>query len=115
VSNVVSAASKNKQAAQALQVFLAGKEAQQQQGDSGAVIPAYTGTQDAFTASMPDANLQVFLDGVDYAQPLPASKNSAVWNADETELLPQAFSGERPVADVAKELADKMDAALAKE
>jgi multiple sugar transport system substrate-binding protein len=115
VSNVVSAASKNKQAAQALQVFLAARDAQQQQGDSGAVIPAFMGTQDAFTASMPDANLQVFLDAVDYAEPLPVSKNSAAWNAFETELLPQAFSGERPVADVTKELAEKMDAALAEE
>jgi multiple sugar transport system substrate-binding protein len=115
VSNVVAAASKNKQAAQALQVFLAGKEAQQQQGDAGAVIPAFTGTQSGFTESMPDANLQVFLDAVDYAKPLPVSKNSAAWNAFETELLPQAFSGERPVADVTKELAEKMDAALAEE
>jgi multiple sugar transport system substrate-binding protein len=115
VSNVVSAASKQKQAAQALQVFLAGKEAQQQQGDAGAVIPAFTGTQSAFTASMPDANLQVFLDALDYAEPLPVSKNSAVWNAFETDLLPQAFSGEQPVEKVTDELAEKMDAALAEE
>jgi multiple sugar transport system substrate-binding protein len=115
VSNVVSSGSKEKQAAQALQVFLAGKEAQQQQGDAGAVIPAFTGTQSAFTASMPDANLQVFLDALDYAKPLPVSKNSAAWNALETDLLPQAFSGEKPVADVTKELAEKMDAALAEE
>jgi multiple sugar transport system substrate-binding protein len=115
VSNVVSAASKNKQAAQALQVFLASKEAQQQQGDAGAVIPAFDGTQDAFTSSMPDANLQVFLDALDYAQPLPVSKNTAVWNALETDLLPQAFSGDQPVAAVTDELAQKMDAALAKE
>ncbi|MET1051611.1 MAG: sugar ABC transporter substrate-binding protein [Mycetocola sp.] len=115
VSNVVSAASENKQAAQAFQVFLASEEAQQQQGDAGAMIPAYTDTQDAFTASMPDANLQVFLDAVDYSQPLPVSNNSAAWNALETELLPQAFSGERPVEEVATELAEKMDAALAEE
>lgn len=115
VSNVVSATSKNKQAAQAFQVFLASEEAQQQQGDAGAMIPAYTDTQDAFTASMPDANLQVFLDAVDYSQPLPVSNNSAAWNALETELLPQAFSGERPVEEVATELAEKMDAALAEE
>jgi multiple sugar transport system substrate-binding protein len=115
VSNVVSAASKNKQAAQALQVFLASEDAQQQQGDAGAVIPAFTGTQDAFTSSMPEANLQVFLDALDYAQPLPVSKNSAVWNALETDLLPQAFSGDQPVAAVTDELAEKMDAALAKE
>ncbi len=115
VSNVVSASSKNKQAAQAFQVFLASEDAQQQQGDAGAMIPAYTGTQDAFTASMPDANLQVFLDAVDYSKPLPVSNNSAVWNAFEAELLPQAFSGERPTEEVATELAEKMDAALAEE
>ena len=115
VANVVSATSKEKQAAQALQVFLAGQEAQQQQGDSGAVIPAFEGTQSSFTASMPDADLQVFLDAVEYSRPLPVSLNSAEWNALETELLPQAFSGERPVADVATDLAEQMDAALAEE
>jgi multiple sugar transport system substrate-binding protein len=115
VSNVVSAASKQKQAAQALQVFLAGEEAQQQQGDAGAIIPAFTGTQTAFTGSMPDADLQVFLDAVDYAEPLPVSTNSAAWNALEADLLPQAFSGARPVAEVADELAGEMDAALAEE
>ncbi|RIJ49587.1 sugar ABC transporter substrate-binding protein [Clavibacter lycopersici] len=115
VSNVVSAASKQKQAAQALQVFLAGEEAQQQQGDAGSIIPAFTGTQTAFTGSMPDADLQVFLDAVDYAEPLPVSTNSAAWNALEVDLLPQAFSGARPVAEVADELAGKMDAALAEE
>ncbi|MCS5717164.1 sugar ABC transporter substrate-binding protein [Herbiconiux sp. CPCC 205763] len=115
VSNVVSAKSKNMQAAQALQVFLASKDAQQQQGDAGSIIPAFTGTQSAFTDSMPDADLQVFLDAVDYSVPLPVSNNTAVWNAFETDLLPQAFSGERPVDEVATELSDQMDAALAKE
>jgi multiple sugar transport system substrate-binding protein len=115
VSNVVAAASKNKQAAQALQVFLASEEAQQAQGDAGAMIPAYTDTQTAFTASMPDANLQVFLDAVEYSKPLPVSNNTAVWNALETDLLPQAFSGDEPVADITEELAEKMDAALAEE
>jgi multiple sugar transport system substrate-binding protein len=115
VSNVVSAASKNKQAAQALQVFLASKEAQQAQGDAGAVIPAFADTQSAFTSSMPDANLQVFLDAIDYSMPLPVSNNSAVWNALETDLLPQAFSGDEPVADITGTLAEKMDAALAEE
>lgn len=115
VSNVVSEASKNKAAAQALQVYLAGKTAQQQQGDMGAVIPSYEGTQSAFTKTMPDADLQVFLDAVDYAKPLPVSKNTAAWNTLETNLLPNAFDGSTPVDDVAKQLAQKMDAALAKE
>lgn len=115
VANVVSAASKEKQAAQALQTFLASKDAQQQQGDAGAVIPAFDGTQSAFTGSMPEANLQVFLDALEYAEPLPVSKNSAVWNAFEADLLPQAFSGEKPVKEIVDELANNMDAALAEE
>lgn len=115
VSNVVAEASKNKAAAQALQAYMASKPAQQQQGDMGAIIPAYTGTQDAFTKTMPDADLQVFLDAVKYAKPLPVSKNTAAWNTLETNLLPSAFDGSKPVDQVAKQLATKMDAALAKE
>lgn len=115
VANVVAAASKNKQAAQALQVFLAGEEAQRAQGEFGSIMPAYEGTQDSFVASLPQANLQVFVDAVEYSRPLPVSANTSAWNALESELLPQAFSGERPVAEVAEELAEKMDKALAEE
>jgi multiple sugar transport system substrate-binding protein len=115
VSNVVAASSQNKQAAQALQVYLASEEAQLQQGEFGSVIPAFNGTQGSFGESLPQANLQVFLDATEYAQPLPVSANTAAWNALEAELLPQAFSGERPVAEVTEELAEKMDEALAKE
>jgi len=115
VSNVVAASSKNQQAAQTLQVFLAGKEAQQQQGDMGAVIPAFTGTQQAFASSMKGVDLSVFLDAVSYAKPFPVSKNSAAWNALETSMLPDAFDGSKPVAEVAGDLATKMNALLAKE
>ncbi|MFI5614172.1 ABC transporter substrate-binding protein [Amycolatopsis sp. NPDC051903] len=115
VSNVVAANSPNKQAAQALQVFLASKEAQQQQGDLGAVIPAYTGTQTAFAKSMPGVDLQLFLDEVPSAKPLPVSKNTATWNTLETNLLPDAFDGTKPVDAVAKDLASQMNADLAKE
>ncbi|MGW4489348.1 ABC transporter substrate-binding protein [Amycolatopsis sp. NPDC004368] len=115
LSNVVAANSPNKQAAQALQVFLASKEAQQQQGDLGAVIPAYNGTQDAFTKSMPGVDLQLFLDEVSYAKPLPVSKNTAAWNTLETNLLPDAFDGTKPVDAVLKDLASQMNADLAKE
>ena len=115
VSNVVAAASKNLPAAQALQVFLASQPAQQQQGDLGAVIPAYTGTQQAFAGSMEGVDLSMFLDAVSYAKPYPVSKNSAAWNALETSMLPEAFSGEKPVPEVASELATKMNALLAKE
>lgn len=115
VSNVVAAGSKNKPAAQALQSYLASKPAQQQQGDLGAVIPAFNKTQAGFVKSMPNANLQVFLDELSHAKPLPISKNTAAWNALETKYLPDAFSGKTPVDVALKELASQMNAGLAKE
>ena len=81
----------------------------------GAIIPAFNGTQTAFAKSMPGVNLQVFLDEVKYSVPLPSSKDTAVWNAFEASLLPEAFSGQQPVDTVLKQLATKMNGALAKE
>ncbi|GAA2753662.1 ABC transporter substrate-binding protein [Amnibacterium kyonggiense] len=114
VSNVVAAGSRNKQAAQALQVYLASKAAQQQQGDMGAVIPAFNGTQDSFAKSMPGVDLQVFLDELAYAKPLPVSKNTAAWNALEAKYLPGVFAGTSPVDSTLEQLQTEMTAALAK-
>lgn len=115
LANVVSAKSKNKAAAQAFQAYLGSKEAQSTQAKTGTVIPAYNGMQKAFVDSVPHFNLQVFLDEVKYSYPYPVSKDSAAWQLLESDLLPQAFSGARPVAEVAKELATEMNKALAKE
>lgn len=116
LGNVVSAFSKNLAAAQAFQDYLGTEEAQRTQAEMGAANPAFNETQQAFVDSQPTFNLQVFLDeATDYSFPYPASKNTAAWNQLEAELLPAALSGERPVADVAKELAEKMNASLADE
>lgn len=116
VTNAVASNSKNLAAAHAFQAFLAGKAAQEQQGDMGAVIPAFNGTQAAFVKSLPaSANLQVFVDAVGYAHPLPISKNTAAWNISETSLLPAAFDGTEKVSSVLSDLAAKMNSALAKE
>ncbi|XAS69430.1 sugar ABC transporter substrate-binding protein [Micrococcaceae bacterium Sec5.7] len=116
LGNVVSAKSKNLQAAQAFQAFLGTKDAALTQAAMGAANPAFNGTQQAFVDSVPGFNIQVFEDAAtQYAFPFPVSKNTAAWNQLETELLPDAFSGKKPVADVAKQLADHMNALLAKE
>ena len=115
VANVVAANSKNKQAAQALQVYLASEAAQTEQGDLGAIIPAFNGTQAAFADSYPGVNLQVFLDATEYAKPLPVSKNSAAWNALEAKILPDVFSGATDVDTATADLGSQMTALLAKE
>jgi multiple sugar transport system substrate-binding protein len=112
ISNVVSAKSKNKQAAQALQVYLASEKAQAQQGEMGAVIPAFNGTQKAFVDSIPEYNLQVFLDAIDYSHPYPVSQNTSAWAGVEGELVLKALSGEMTVDAVNKELATKVQALL---
>ncbi|MGH3586908.1 MAG: ABC transporter substrate-binding protein [Pseudonocardia sp.] len=116
LANVVAADSENKEAANAFLAYLGSEEAQRTQAEMGAANPAYTGTQQAFVDSEPGFGIDVFLESADeMAFPYPISKNTAAWNSLENELLPQAFSGKRPVEDVAKELADAMNEELAKE
>lgn len=115
LANVVSANTKNIEAAQTFQEFLGTEEAQRTQAEMGAANPAFNDTQKAFVDSVPSFNLQVFLDAAEYAKPYPVSRNTAAWTQLESDLLPAALSGERPVAEVAKELAEQMNAALADE
>lgn len=116
VANVVAADSENQAAANAFLSYLGSEEAQRTQAEMGVANPAYDGTQEAFVDSVPSFGIEVFLESADeMAFPYPISKNTAAWNALENELLPQAFSGERPVEEVAKELATAMDEELAKE
>jgi len=115
LANVVAKSSKNKPAAVAFQTYLAGKKAAEIQAQMGAANPAYNDTQEAFVKSAP-WDLNIFLtEAKDSSFPYPISKNTAAWNKLESDLLPDAFDGKRPVAEVAKELAEKMNAALAKE
>jgi multiple sugar transport system substrate-binding protein len=115
LTNAVSAKSKNKAAAQAFQAFLSGKEAALIQAKAGAAVPAFNGTQQAWIDSAP-WKLQVFLaEAEKSAHPYPISLKTAEWNQLEVELLPQALSGERPVEEVAAELAAQMNEILAGE
>lgn len=115
ITNVVAAKSKNLQAAQAFQAYLSGKDAALILAKTGIALPAYKGTSQPFVDSDPEFDLQVFVDAVADAKPYPASKNTAVWATPEATLIPQALSGQITVADATTQLADKMNAALAKE
>lgn len=116
VGNVMSAESADDPAAQAFFAYLGSEEAAVIQAELGVANPAFTGTQQAFVDSAPAYNLQIFLDAAtDYSVAYPVSQNTSAWNKVEGDLLPEAFSGAQPVADVAKEIADGMNAALAKE
>lgn len=115
LANVVNAKTEHADAAWKFVQFLGSKEAAMIQGETGTVIPAYAGTQQAWVDASPDYDLEVFLDAAEYAKPLPVSSNTAAWNADEAKYLTEAWAGRMDVADAAAQIAKAMDAALAKE
>jgi multiple sugar transport system substrate-binding protein len=114
VANVISAKTEHPGPAWKFADFLASKDAADILGQAG-VIPAYTGTQQAWVNAHPEMHLQVFLDELAYAVPLPVSKNTAAWNELETTYLTPAWDQKTDVATAATKLATAMDAALAKE
>jgi multiple sugar transport system substrate-binding protein len=115
LANVISSKTSNAAAAWKFVKYLGSKEAATIQAKSGAVIPAYNGTQQAWVAASPKYNLKVFLDATAYSSPLPVSQNTAAWNTDETKYLTEAWAGREDVASAADQLATAMNADLAKE
>jgi multiple sugar transport system substrate-binding protein len=55
--------------------YLGSKDAALIQADSGTVIPAFNGTQDNWVKSIPSMNLQIFIDQMKDAVPVPNYKN----------------------------------------
>ncbi|WP_026930880.1 ABC transporter substrate-binding protein [Glycomyces tenuis] len=94
-------------------VFASGEEAARIQAESGAVLPAYEGTQQAWLDAMPEFDLQVFVDAVDYSVPLPIAGNAAEWTGLETEYLTPAWNGEQSAAEAAAAYNAAIDEVLA--
>lgn len=115
IQNVGFAGTKHPEELKKFLLFLGGKEAAEIQAATGAVIPAYEGTQQAWVDSMPEFNVQAFIDQVPDGVVYPVSADTAAWNALEDEYLPAAWNGTEPVEDVADRLATAMNDVLAKE
>lgn len=116
IGNVISAHSKNRDAAQVFVAFLAGEEAARISAESGAANPALNGTQDLYVDAHPEYNLQVFIDQAkENAVPFPISQNTPEWNEVESEFLTKVFTGEVSASDGCTELAAQMNEILAKE
>ena len=115
LANVISATTKNPEAAMAFVTFLGNRSSALVQAEAGAVIPAFNGSQDIWATSIAGLDLQLFLDEAKVASPYPISKNTSAWNQFESNILPAAFAGQVPMAKAATQLADQMNAALAKE
>jgi multiple sugar transport system substrate-binding protein len=115
LANVVYAHTAHPQQAEKFVQFLGSQQAADIEADTGTVIPAYNGTQQAWVKAYPQYDLQSFLDELPYAVPYPISRDTAAWNSLESGLLPKAWDLSEPVPTVASQLATQMDQALAKE
>lgn len=115
LGNVIAANTKHPKEAWEFAKFLGSEEANKIQGETGTVIPAYEGTQDAWVKSNPNFNLQVFIDMTKDAIPYPASVETRKWQLIETETLTKAWSGKMSIDDALKELKKKVDDVLASE
>lgn len=112
VGNVANAKSTHLAEAKAFAAFASGEEAAKIQAETGTVIPAFTGTQQAWVDALPQYDLQVYIDALDSAVPYPVSKNTSAWTSIESEVLSQVWSGAVSPKDGLKDLAEQMQAAL---
>ena len=112
LGNAVSAKTKNPEAAWKFVEFLGSEKANKIQAESGAAIPAYEGTSDAWTKSSDKFNLSVFTEMLDYATIKPYIKNNSKWETEENNILKKIFSGDISVDEGCKQLEDKMNSVI---
>ncbi|SEN85970.1 multiple sugar transport system substrate-binding protein [Nonomuraea pusilla] len=115
LANVVYAKTKHPKEATQFAEFLGSKDAADIQAQTGAVIPAFTGTQEAWITSMPQFHLRAFTDQLAYAVPFPGSKNTDAWQSKEAAIFGPAWSGTKDITAAAQEMATAMNAALREE
>lgn len=112
LANVVNAKSAHLDVAEEFAAFASGEQAANIQADTGTVIPAFDGTQQAWLDAVPQYDLQVYIDALDTAVPYPVSKNTSAWTSIESEILSQVWSGAVTPEAGLQDLAEKMQAAL---
>jgi multiple sugar transport system substrate-binding protein len=115
LGNVIASNTKHPEEAWEFSKFLGSEEAHKIQAETGTVIPAYEGTQDAWVKSNPNFNLQVFIDMAKDSVPYPVSIETRKWQQMETDILTKAWTGEISVEDAVKELSEKVNETLASE
>lgn len=115
VASVISAKSKNQDAAWEFLKFMGSKQAAEILANKAGIIPAFNGTQDIWVKSNTSFNLQIFIDELAYAKPYPVSKNTPKWQEAETKFFTKAWSGSVTIEEACKQVALEMNKVLAEE
>ncbi len=107
---------KNPDAAWSLIEYLCSKEGQLKQAELGVTMSAYMGTSDAWVNSVPNFDLNGHMKMLDAKLVFrPYSRDTTVWEDMMIEKLQDAWTGEKPVEDVCKDIAAQMNEDLAEE
>lgn len=95
--------------------YLASEPAQALQAELGTAISAYNGTSENWLKTYPQYNSKVFLDMLEYANPVPTSNTKSKWGEVVTEMVKKMLTGEISVQDGTKVIAEEMDKLLVTE
>ncbi len=112
LANVVWSRTEHPDEAWAFAKFLGSDAAATLLAGSGTVIPAYTGFQDTWVESIPEMNLQVFMDAAEYAVPYPTTAQGSEWQNRVVEVLGEVWNGNVPIEGACEQVAAVANAAL---
>ena len=112
LANVVWSRTEHPDKAWAFAKFLGSDAAATLLAQSGTVIPAYTGFQETWVESIPEMNLQVFMDAAEYAVPYPTTTQGSEWQNRVVEVLGEVWNGNVPIEGACEQVATAANAAL---
>lgn len=113
VANVVWSGTSHPQEALAFVKFLGSKEAESILAQTGTVIPAYEGLQQDWVNAIPELDLQVFMDALEYAVPYPTTAVGPEWSGKIMTVLGETWSGNIPIEETCSLAAQEANAVLA--
>lgn len=92
---------------------LTDKQSGQYVAESGFSIPAYKGSEQEWVKSIPDVNLQAFIEDLKYGVPIPNTENAMEWWSVMGTEVQKMFFGEESIDQATKNVADKMNQVIA--
>lgn len=106
---------KNEELAWELIKSLSNKEGTTVMAKTGFATPAHMEISKVWLDSLPNVELQIFLDALEKAVPYPVSEKTSEWQNIETTEIQGAFLGQKSIDEALEKIAAEMNAILEEE